>query len=97
MYAMLMELERRNRWTLAEALGHDGPHRLQHFLSSGSWNHDLARDRLAAWTARELGEEQTVLIVDETGNEKSSTDCVGAAGSTPGLWAVSACARSPCT
>ncbi|WP_318215137.1 transposase [Streptomyces sp. SCL15-6] len=76
---MLMELERRNCWTLAEALGHDGPHRLQHFLSRGSWDHDLARDRLAAWTARELGEEQAVLIVDETGGEKSSTDCVGAA------------------
>ncbi|MEU6511975.1 hypothetical protein [Streptomyces sp. NPDC046942] len=27
---MLTELERRNCWTLAEALGHDGPHRLQH-------------------------------------------------------------------
>ncbi|MFE9771745.1 transposase [Streptomyces sp. NPDC005931] len=48
---MLMELERRNCWTLAEALGHDGPHRLQHFLSRGAWNHDLARDRLAAWVA----------------------------------------------
>ncbi len=34
-----MELERRNCWTLAEALGHDGPYRLQHFLSRGSWNH----------------------------------------------------------
>jgi hypothetical protein len=29
---MLMELERRNCWTLAEALGHDGPYWLQHFL-----------------------------------------------------------------
>lgn len=37
---MLMELERRNCWTLAEALGHDGPHRLQHFLSRGAWNHE---------------------------------------------------------
>ncbi|WP_258382861.1 IS701 family transposase [Streptomyces sp. NTH33] len=77
--AMLMELERRNRWTLAEALGHDGPYRLQHFLSRGSWDHDLARDRLAAWAAGELAHDQAVLVVDETGDEKSSTDCVGAA------------------
>ncbi|MFH9983781.1 hypothetical protein ACH4ND_32105 [Streptomyces sp. NPDC017179] len=49
--AMLMELERRNCWTPAEALGYDGPHRLQHFLSRGSGDHDLARDRLAAWMA----------------------------------------------
>ncbi|WP_307161034.1 hypothetical protein [Streptomyces rishiriensis] len=30
---MLMELERRNCWTLAQALGHDGPYLLQHFLA----------------------------------------------------------------
>ena len=52
--AMLMELEPRNCWTLAEALGHDGPWRLQHFLSRGSWDHDLARDRLASWVSGEL-------------------------------------------
>ncbi|MEU2867516.1 IS701 family transposase, partial [Streptomyces mirabilis] len=77
--AMLMELERRNCWSLAEALGHGGPHRLQHFLSRGAWDHDLARDRLAAWAAGELTKEKAVLVVDETGDAKSSTDCVGAA------------------
>ncbi|MFE7042221.1 IS701 family transposase [Streptomyces atratus] len=77
--AMLMELERRNCWTLAEALGHDGPYRLQHFLSRGSWDHDLARDRLASWVSGELTDSEAVLVVDETGDEKSSTDCVGAA------------------
>jgi SRSO17 transposase len=59
--AMLMELERRNRWPLAEALGHGGPHRLQHFLSCGVWDHDLARNRLAAWAAGELTDEEAVL------------------------------------
>lgn len=29
--AMLMELDARNCWTMAEALGHCDPHRLQHF------------------------------------------------------------------
>ncbi|MFD4941424.1 IS701 family transposase [Streptomyces sp. NPDC058239] len=76
--AMLMELERRNCWTLAEALGHSGPHRLQHLLSRGSWDHDAALDRLARWTAGELDEDQAVLAIDDTGEEKSSTDCVGA-------------------
>ncbi|MGP3985848.1 transposase [Streptomyces sp. 3N207] len=77
--AMLMELERRNCWTLAEAPGRPGPHRLQHFLSRGSWDHEAARDRLARWAASELAEERAVLAIDETGDEKSSTDCVGAA------------------
>ena len=77
--AMLMDLQRRNCWTLAEALGHDGPYRLQHFLSRGSWDHDLARDRLVSWVSGELIDTEAVLVVDETGDEKSSTDCVGAA------------------
>ncbi len=45
--AMLMELDTRNCWTLAEALGHSGPHRLQHFLARARVDHNLARDRLA--------------------------------------------------
>lgn len=77
--AMLMELDTRNCWTLAEALGHRGPHRLQHFLSRAVVDHDRARDRITAWTAAELADPDAVLIVDETGDEKSSTDCVGAA------------------
>ncbi|MFD8396755.1 IS701 family transposase, partial [Streptomyces sp. NPDC059680] len=77
--AMLMELERRNCWTLAEALGHGGPHRLQHFLSRGAWDHDAARDRFAAWASGELADGEAVLVIDETGDEKASPDCVGAA------------------
>ncbi len=77
--AMLMELDTRNCWTLAEALGHSGPHRLQHLLSRAVFDHDTAADRIATWTASELADPNAVLIVDETGDEKSSTDCVGAA------------------
>ena len=76
--AMLMDVQRVNCWTLAEALGHSGPHRLQHFLSRAAWYHDGARDRLACWTVAELADNQAVLVVDETRDEKSSTDAVGA-------------------
>jgi SRSO17 transposase len=34
---------------------------------------------MAAWVAGELADEEAVLIVDETGDEKSPTDAVGAA------------------
>ncbi|MGI5133943.1 MULTISPECIES: IS701 family transposase [unclassified Streptomyces] len=77
--AMLMELDTRNCWTLAEALGHCGPHRLQHCLARAAFDHDLARDRLAVWTAGELADGQAVVIADETGDAKSSTEAVGAA------------------
>lgn len=77
--AMLMELDTRNCWTLAEAIGHSGPHRLQHFLSRARFDHESAQERIATWAAGRLADDEAVLIVDETGDAKSSTDCVGAA------------------
>jgi len=77
--AMLMGVAQANCWTLAEALGHGGPHRLQHFLARAVWDHDAVRDRAARWIAGQLADDQAVLVVDETGDEKSSTDAVGAA------------------
>ncbi|GAA2813510.1 IS701 family transposase [Kitasatospora paracochleata] len=77
--ALLMGIERANCWTLAEALGHSGPHRLQHFLARAVWDHDAVRDHLARWAARQLADDRAVLVVDETGDEKSSMDAVGAA------------------
>lgn len=38
--AMLMGVAQANCWTLAEALGHGDPHRLQHFLARAVWNAD---------------------------------------------------------
>ena len=84
---LLMELEDHNCWTLGEALGHTGPHRLQHLLSRAKWDEQQVLDETAAWAAEHLtgqdGDQDAmfdpVFIVDETGDAKSSTDCVGAA------------------
>ncbi|WP_433354209.1 IS701 family transposase [Microtetraspora malaysiensis] len=76
--AILTVQETANCWTLAESIGHRGPHVLQHFLSRARWNDDSVRDRVAAWAVGELGDTGVVLVVDETGDEKSSTDAVGA-------------------
>ena len=35
---LLMELDDHNCWTIAEAIGHRGPHRLQHLLSRAVWD-----------------------------------------------------------
>jgi SRSO17 transposase len=77
---LLLELETRNCWTLAEGLGHPGPHRLQHLLSRARFDHDQARREIARLTFDHLtaAGEEVVLVVDETGDAKSSTDCVGA-------------------
>jgi SRSO17 transposase len=92
---LLMELEDHNCWTLGEALGHSGPHRLQHLLSRAKWDEQQVLDETAVWAAGHLTSGEThsgadqdagwdagqdaVFIVDETGDAKSSTDCVGAA------------------
>ncbi|MEU7004764.1 IS701 family transposase [Nonomuraea sp. NPDC046570] len=77
--AMLTVEGTANCWTLSEAIGHRGPHRLQHFLSRARWDQHAVRARAAAWAIDHLGAEDVVLVADETGDEKSSTDAVGAA------------------
>jgi SRSO17 transposase len=76
---LLMELEDHNCWTIAEAVGHRGPHRLQHLLSRAVWDDQRALDIASAWAVSHLDDGDAVLIVDETADEKSSTDAAGAA------------------
>nr|WP_324289418.1 IS701 family transposase [Streptomyces sp. H34-S4] len=75
---LLMELQDVNCWTVAEEVGHPGPHRLQHLLSRASWDDRAVLDQAAAWAVQWLDDGEGVLIADETGDEKSSTDAVGA-------------------
>jgi SRSO17 transposase len=84
---LLMELEDHNCWTIAEAAGHRGPHRLQHLLSRAVWDGQHLMDIAAAWAAGHLDDGDAVLIVDETADEKSPAGCAGAArqySGTPG-------------
>ena len=76
---LLMELEDHNCWTIAEAAGHRGPHRLQHLLSRAVWDDQQVLDIAAAWAVSHLDDGDAVLIVDETADEKSSTVAAGAA------------------
>jgi SRSO17 transposase len=81
---LLMELDDHNCWTMAEAAGHPGPYRMQHLLSRARCDDQGILDCAADWAAGHLsaGDQDgagAVLIVDETGDAKSSTDCAGAA------------------
>ena len=76
---LLMELEDHNCWAIAEAVGHRGPHRLQHLLSRAVWDDQQMLDIAAGWAVSHLDDGDGVLIVDETADEKSSTDAAGAA------------------
>jgi SRSO17 transposase len=82
---LLMELEDHNCWSIAEAVGHECPSRLQHLLSRARCDEQRMLQAAADWAVghlhlavgRDAGD--AVLIVDETSDVKSSTDCVGAA------------------
>jgi SRSO17 transposase len=76
---LLMELEDHNCWTIAEAAGHRGPHRLQHLLSRAVWDDQRVANIASAWAADHLDDGDAVLIVDETADEKSSGTAAGAA------------------
>jgi SRSO17 transposase len=76
---LLMELEDYNCWSIAEAVGHRGPHRLQHLLSRAVWDDRQVLDTAAAWAVARLDDGDAVLVVDETADEKSSAGAVGAA------------------
>ena len=71
-HGLLMELDDHNCWTIAEAVGHRGPHRLQHLLSRAVWDDQQVLDIAAAWAVSHLDDGDAVLIVDETADEKSS-------------------------
>ena len=60
-------------------MGHRGPHRLQHLLSRAVWDDQQVADIAAMWAAGHLDDGDAVLIVDETADEKSSAEAVGAA------------------
>jgi SRSO17 transposase len=80
---MLTELDDHNCWTMAEAAGHPGPYRMQHLLSRARVDDQRMLDTAADWAAGRLCAGQdpadVVLIVDETGDAKTSADCAGAA------------------
>ena len=76
---LLMELEDYNCWSIAEAVGHRGPHRLQHLLSRAVWDDQQVLDAAATWAVTQLDDGHAVLVVDETADEKSSAEAVGAA------------------
>ena len=51
---LLMELDDHDCWTIAEAVGHRGPHRLQHLRSARSGADQQMLDTASAWAAEHL-------------------------------------------
>ena len=80
---LLMGLPCANCWTVAEAVGHRTPYRLQHLVSRAVWDADAVLAAVAGWVTSQL-DGPVILVVDETGDAKASTDAVGAASQYSG-------------
>jgi SRSO17 transposase len=64
---LMSPIARKNGWQLSEAVGEATPYSLQQFIYRGRFSSDALRDRLIKYVNDELGEEDGVLVVDDTG------------------------------
>ncbi|CDH26813.1 IS701 family transposase [Xenorhabdus bovienii] len=74
---LLSDVERKNSWQLAEWMGESTPDGIQYLLERADWDVDMARDILRDYVTEHLGDEQGVLIIDETGFIKKGTHSAG--------------------
>ena len=76
---LLSHQERKNSWWLAEFAGDASPDGMQRLLNFSPWDEDAARDALARYVARRMGDRASVLAVDETGFLKKGKMSAGVA------------------
>ena len=70
-------LERKNGWTLAEWADEVSPDGMQRLLRRADWDVDGVRDDVRAYVVEQLGDEDGVLIADDTGFLKKGTRSAG--------------------
>lgn len=67
MQGLLSPIERKNGWQMAEAVGETTPYVMQQFLYRGQFSADELRNELRGYVSEKLGDEDGVMVVDETG------------------------------
>ncbi|GAA3369885.1 hypothetical protein GCM10020367_14310 [Streptomyces sannanensis] len=70
---LLSDLPRENCWSIAEWAGEASPDGMQHLPGRARWDADRVRECVL----EHLGDENAVLVVDETGDVKMGTHTVG--------------------
>jgi SRSO17 transposase len=71
------DLPHKNGWTLAEHAGDASPDKMQRLLNHASWDHRQAMARVRGFVVEHLGGPDAVLVIDESGQEKSGTATAG--------------------
>jgi SRSO17 transposase len=81
----------------AEAAGDPGPWRQQAILGRGQWDADALGDIVREYALETLGDEDAVLVIDETGFLKQGKPRAGSHASTLARRAKSPIARADCS
>src|SRR5215207_9575205 len=76
---LIVEVERKNGWQLAEQAGYGHPRGIQRVLDRYLWDADAVRDDLRRYLVEALGDPQAVLAVDETSFVKQGRHSAGVA------------------
>jgi len=76
---LLGPVERKNGWQLAEHAGHRQPRTIQRVLDRSAWDADAVREDLREQVIAALGDDDGVLVIDETGFLKKGTKSCGVA------------------
>lgn len=74
---LISPVERKNGWQLAEQAGDETPYATQHLLGRAVWKADEVRDDLRNYVLKYLGNEEGVLVLDETGFLKKGVKSAG--------------------
>ena len=64
---LLSPVERKNSWQLAEMMGETTPYGLQQFLYRSPWDPGAIRADTRSYVMEHLGDNDGILVVDETG------------------------------
>ena len=76
---LLGPVQRKNSWQVAEQIGDADPYGVQFLLGRSDWDPEMVRDDLRDYVVEALGDDDAVLILDETGFLKKGTHSAGVA------------------
>ena len=74
---LMSDARRKNGWQLAEVVGDERPDATQRLLYHAQWDADQVCDELQQYIIENLGDDEGIGVVDETGFLKKGTKSVG--------------------
>jgi SRSO17 transposase len=74
---LIVRVDCKNGWQLADNLGDETPKNLQHFIARSQWNADEVRDDLQRYVIKHLADDDGVIVIDETGFLKKGAKSAG--------------------